>query len=333
MKRLAVLAALLLAVVPAVPGSGEPAVTGRIAYSEYRDRDFRLMIARADGTAPRRAHPGDWSMDPAWGPDGRSLAFSGYRPGVRVGNAQILVLDTRTGRSRQVSVGSGYKRFPSWAPDGRSLVYAALVPAEPAHPPLVPRPYAATCELRIIDLAARRERVLHAFGVFAVVGGASVLDAACATYPAWSPSGDAIAFTQPMNVHTPAASSRIPEPIFLVAPDGTGLRRAPGNLAGLAPKWSPDGRALLFSGPVAQAGSEWALQVVDLDDGRRRLLVRAPYRPAFADFSPDGRQVVFQAHHPDVGVTRLYRVPASGAAAPVPVMSGNVLQVLPDWGS
>jgi hypothetical protein len=58
--------------------------------------------------------------------------------------------------------------------------------------------------------------------------------------PTWSPAGDLIAFNE-------IASSGRPAGIFVMRPDGTGLRKvsAPEHLYDFSPRWSPDGKWIL----------------------------------------------------------------------------------------
>lgn len=62
--------------------------------------------------------------DPAWSPDGRSVAFASNRGGV----AAIWVIEGVGRRVRLVTVAEGHPRAPSWSPDGAWLFYSAQGP-------------------------------------------------------------------------------------------------------------------------------------------------------------------------------------------------------------
>lgn len=115
--------------------------------------------------------------------------------------------------------------------------------------------------------------------------------------PAWSPDGGLIAFAATLRGKGAAGKTQV----FLVRPDGTGLRPLPGTRGGSDPVFAPDGRSLVFSrykqrtAPGSRgrrvvtfaSTSVWRL---DLDNGRQERLT--PWRDGlhfFAySFSPDG---------------------------------------------
>lgn len=80
-----------------------------------------LFIVPAGGGDARQVTDGDWDdRDPAWAPDGRSIAFASNRTPDRDANdaSQIWVVGSNGGRARLVSRGKEALRCPSWAPDG-----------------------------------------------------------------------------------------------------------------------------------------------------------------------------------------------------------------------
>jgi TolB protein len=82
--------------------------------------------------------------------------------------------------------------------------------------------------------------------------------------------------------------------IYFVNSDGTGLRRMPGTVPGdQNPRWSPDGRLILFwSG---KSDGPQAVYTVNPDDTNRRRLAEGE----FPVWSPDGRKIAFAANPGD----------------------------------
>jgi len=86
-----------------------------------------------------------------------------------------------------------------------------------------------------------------------------------------------------------------PDGLWLIRPDGTGLRRLPGTRPGdQNPRWSPDGRRLVFWTDAAAVGE---IYVARADGSGRRKLTRGPERERvdqFPAWSPDGRLIAFE---------------------------------------
>jgi Tol biopolymer transport system component len=124
--------------------------------------------------------------------------------------SQLFIVRPDGTERRAVTSAAGNSAFPGFAPDGRHIVFR----------------YRTTNErgLRILDLTDSSTRVLTNDDD---------------DLPAWSPTGERIAFTRAVDGG---------HDIFSIRPDGTDLRRltnARGQDAHGA--WSPDGRRLLFA--------------------------------------------------------------------------------------
>src|SRR5262245_38033037 len=106
--------------------------------------------------------------------------------------------------------------------------------------------------------------------------------AGSATDAQWSPDGARISFTRnPVFDWTKAWT-------WSVAPDGSHIRRIARGQFG---RWSPDGRHLVLDAPTAT--SQGDVFVVDADGANRRLVLASPELDQPADWSPNGRTILF----------------------------------------
>jgi TolB protein len=102
--------------------------------------------------------------------------------------------------------------------------------------------------------------------------------------PLWSPDNTNIVFL---------SDREGPPRLFLLSPDGTSQRRATSetdvDIAEDLPRWSPDGKQLLFS---RGGGIDLTLSVLDLASGKTRSLTPEGFSDSDAAWSPDGSYLV-----------------------------------------
>lgn len=185
-------------------------VDGSVAWSPdgrrlvYVCRDFgdlqeQLCVIGADGTGKRRLLPAGWrGIDPAWSPDGRTIAFSGWGPG-DVGYLHLWGIAPEGGAPRQISVALNtlHEEQPAWSPDGIRLAFQGTRPRPPFAPGLP--------EVFIMHLDGSDRRPL--------ITDMSPL--ATSHSPQWSADGARIAFLRDYTE----------EGLYIVNADGTGARR------------------------------------------------------------------------------------------------------------
>ena len=159
---------------------------------------------------------------------------------------------------------------PVWSPDGKRLLFVSSRDGDD--------------ELFVMDASGRNARQL-------------TRNRRQDLTPQWSPDGRSIAFA--------SDRGRPGEPeIWVMRVDGGGARRLirtvnhPGwQDAQYSPTWSPDGRRLIFTMPVAESNPE--LHVVNVDGSGLRRLTRTPGSidkfgdDTMPDWSADGKSVVF----------------------------------------
>jgi len=217
----------------------------------------QIFVMRLDGTHERQVTglPGQrgcgcGAIDPAWSPDGTTIAFGGMN--LR-GGRDIYLLDAATGSIEQLThTALAGESNPTWSPDGRSITFERGTPRRGCCGS------ETTGSIVVMSLHDGR--------------AAQIVSLPEAAAPAWSPDGRWIAFS--------AIRSGGAADLWLVRPDGSGVRRliASGTGDETAPAWSPDGSAIAFDKGQSVA-------VVDVASGAVRTV--APIMDA--SWSGDGR--------------------------------------------
>lgn len=231
-----------------------------------------ILIMNADGSNRRVLFddPVRSAVAPVWSPHGDRIAFAlgqffPFVPGREHVTSQLALIGT-DGRGLQVLTAAGDRAgFPNWSPDGKRLVYRSTE--------------AQGRGLRIIDLATNRvteltngphndnfpvwspkgDRIVFVtdrdgdYEIYSVrVDGTALrrltrnqgIDA----HPAWSPDGEWIAFasarTAPLDELLLHPDNGQPAgEIFVMRPDGSGLRRLTENQwEDSTPAWKPGRR-------------------------------------------------------------------------------------------
>ncbi|MFO7734338.1 MAG: protein kinase [Candidatus Aminicenantes bacterium] len=119
--------------------------------------------------------------------------------------------------------------------------------------------------------------------------------------PRWSPDGRRVAF------YSTRTGNR---EVWIMPVDGGPARQMTrGKAESMFPAWAPDG------GEIVKHGD--GLAVLSVQDGRERRLTDGG---GYGDWSPDGRWVAFEWSRS--GVTRIWRIPASGGT-PEPLTKGE----------
>ena len=142
-----------------------------------------------------------------------------------------------------------------------------------------------------------------------------------AVAPAWSPSGDRIAFG--LGEYNLGTTAGVESHVVSVSPDGSDLRSLTAGVNGNNgfPSWSPDGKQLVYR---SAAGSGKSLMILDVGSGERRSLTGGLSSDNFPAWSPKGDLIVFTSDRdgdwelytirPDSsGLRRLTNVPGNDA--------------------
>jgi TolB protein len=101
------------------------------------------------------------------------------------------------------------------------------------------------------------------------------------------------------------------------AADGSQVRRVtslpPEASTDYAPRFSPDGTRLVFTRDVDEASSAGALYVVNLDGSGLRKITSGDLYPGDAAWSPDGKEIVFEASDPQTPFGGVWIVGSDGS--------------------
>ncbi|MFC4121366.1 serine hydrolase [Nonomuraea zeae] len=317
----------------ALGSPGDPALSpdaATVAYvlstpdaTEDRDRRELWLVDTVAGERRRLTH-GPHDTAPAWSPDGTRLAFLRGR-GTDRQVWLVAVGDDGPVQATDLPLGAGK---PVWSPDGTRIAFTAAVGAEdgPSSPLLVDN---LGFKIDGVGYFGNRRGQVHVLEV-ATGSLTQVTDQDWhAGTPAWSPSGDALAF--------PAVSLLAAEPAtasaaYVLSLQEQGPPRRVGNRDGIVEcvTWFPDGHALLVVGNTVVESAPSRLLRVEIADGETTDLTPAfdlnvmPGRvgypgaaPAFADGS-----ILFCAR--TAGYTVLFRLD-KGAADPVPLTLGDAV--------
>jgi len=261
--------------------------------------------AEAPWARPFTALPGT-ETDPAFSPDGKSVAFSWTADSNEPFHIYIKQIDTE--KPVQLTAASHNDFSPAWSPDGRLIAFCRYA-------------HGQASEVIVVPAAGGLETAVASVTV--------ALGSDLRPFLAWTPDGSALVLTDADEIVPVGAA--VPDPpsarkagasLFLVTLDGRRHTRLtsppPGHRDG-SPAFSPDGRTLAF----ARLGRERGIYTVPLSPdflprGEPRAVTRGEDLDAAPVWTPDGREIIFAT-----GLNRgtpppsgLWRVPASGTGEP-----------------
>ena len=287
MRGLLGLAAALVALV-AVPAAHEAVPSGtKIVYESYSDGDFELYAVDPETHAVVQLTDNFFDdSSPTPSPDGTKVAFysragtsvvntdgTGRRPLRRCsgynlswspdssrivcesGANQGIVLVGADGRGAQTITGArGYA--PSWSPDGTTIAYVGPQGIYTVSP----------------DGSNPRHLTSHAADEL--------------TLPVWSPDSHSILFV--------SDEPKTRSDLYVVAADGSALRRLATNISTDRPAWSPDGTLIAFGAPSAVKNAA-AIYTIAPDGSGKALAAAGTHGESVVEptWSPNGSALAY----------------------------------------
>lgn len=207
-----------------------------------------------------------------WSPDGRYIAYVTFRFEFV---AEVAVLDTQTGESRQITHNHTYAEAPIWSPDGQFIVFTAQQG----------RANWDICRVNVDGTGYQN---------LTLAEGSDNL-------PAISPNGQHITFI---------SNREGKQLLHLMDADGKNLHPLTTvHTLEITPSWSPDGRYILFVSED-QLGKV-NISRISADGSDFRPLATISGGETSPVWSPDSQHILFTAAN-DLGNTDLYTMDADG---------------------
>jgi Tol biopolymer transport system component len=270
------LVSALAAAVCQVASAAFPGKNGRIAFM----RGGHIWTIRPNGTGVHQVttNPAAADSDPAWSPNGKTIAFTRVFGPVSEFNLEIVLIHPDGSGFRRLTRNPAIDRDPAWSPTGKRLVFSS------ERNPVSQSPTEAT--LFFMNLRTRHTRQL-------LQTTELLWDLAAA----WSPDGKRIAWTpcgeDSCWIDVMRSDGTHPK----VLTDSSWWDQFPVDDPGdgdYEPDWGPFGKRLVFD---ASTNAEDGLMLMNSADGGNRVQLKDPsgswihgWSPAF---SPDGKQIVF----------------------------------------
>lgn len=198
----------------------------RIVFQSKRSGNLDVWTMKADGSEQvQLTKDGEPDYLPSWSPDGSTILFTSWRkePGEEERAPHLYVMNADgTGQRRLVAASLETSAGATWAPDGKSIVYSRKAGENGA-------------DLFLADRSGKNERRLTNDVAKDLYNGS----------PAFSPDGKSIAF------YSDDGSAAA---LVVIDVDGKGRRTVLAEGQSWYPRWSPDGRWIVYTAAVSGGG-------------------------------------------------------------------------------
>jgi len=293
-----------------------------IAYSDRKDSNepTSIFLLSLDSSDVRRLTSPQGSVgdyNPAFSPDGRTLAFNRGSQGV----TSIYTVPVSGGGEQHLVSGVQFGWGLAWPPDGRDIVFAkASWLADAGWLWKVSRgggePERLQFGQEAVEPSIQGNRLVYARQTANIniwrrklkssvsVGPSDrfIYSTRMESGPQFSPDGSKIAFES-----TRSGAYEI----WMCRSDGTGVVQLTHfNSSTGTPRWSPDGQQIAFD---SRAPGNTDIFVVDSQGGSPRRLTTEPSSEVVPSWSRDGRWIYFASDR--TGRNEVWKMPSAGGSA------------------
>ena len=230
-------------------------LNGNIAYQSGIGNNINIYILALSAGLPKQLTYTNGDMEPSWSPDGQQIAFA-----CNQGNHhEICTMNSDGSNITRLTNSSADKWGPAWSPDGRQIAFVSNAPSY-AH-------------IYIIDINTKQIRRF----LPEAQGNESA--------PAYSPDGNWIAYM----------SDRDGFNIYKAHPDGSGEVQLTNSRLDDRPRWSPDGKTIVFRRLAKNSSFFNGNEIYRMDsDGKNvKALTDNSVGDDWPSFSPDGKWIIF----------------------------------------
>ena len=267
---------------------GEP-VPSAIAFASVRSGEYNIYTILEDGTGLQQlttdADP-DFSLLPAWSPDGSKIAFSSTRDRSSTG-LDIWVMNADGSNQTRLTNAAGQNGRASWSPDGSRIAFANIVDVSATE---------QVGEIMVMNADGSNQTALTSDGAFA-------------NSPSWSPDGSKIVFQ---------SNRDGTDQLYVMNADGSGITRLTnGDWGDQQPAWSPDGSKIAFQSsrdaadPNNVTTKDFEIYVMNADGTSPTRLTTNSVFDGNVSWSANGAKLVFDTRRD--GNEEVYVMNADGS--------------------
>ena len=280
--------------------TGIPGVAStKIAFVSNRAGPKEIFVMECDGFGQQRiTYDGGLALAPAFSPKGDQIAYVSYRMHDDVPNVDIAMLNRGGGVPPAIMRSAGQDTSPAWSPDGGRIAFASTMDGQ------------RRGNQEIYSMEPDGSDVVR-------LSTNSEID----TSPTYSPNGREIAF-----ISTRAGGQHL----YIMGIDGTNVRRVRVEGSQIdSPAWNPNPQISdLICYAASEGGNRFQIFVYSLSTGQSTKLTRGFGRADSPSWSPDGRQIVFEASQGNRD--QLYAIGLDGSRLRQLTRDGN--NQSPSWG-